>query len=193
MVKDVVVLAPTTAEAASQGPPAVGANGGASAPAASGNPSDGLLPGAQHIFAKSLSEVTPVDVNMAEKREVAASREAQARASRIGVGVTETGQEIFEALSKTLPVRWHEKHIIIMDEVTLSDPYDATALRVPKYSADLLRKLAAGDDVAASDLPTGDDVPTARGKARSWERVGKVLEGERRKMAARRAAQGGGL
>lgn len=101
MVRDVVVLAPTTAEAASQGPPAVGANGGASAPAASGNPSDGLLPGAQHIFAKSLSEVTPVNVNMAEKREVAASREAQARASRIGVGVTETGQEIFEALSKT--------------------------------------------------------------------------------------------
>lgn len=101
MVRDVVVLAPTTAEAASQGPPAVGANGGASAPAASGNPSNGLLPGAQHIFAKSLSEVTPVDVNMAEKREVAASREAQARASRIGVGVTETGQEIFEALSKT--------------------------------------------------------------------------------------------
>lgn len=102
MVRDVVVLAPTTAEAASQGPPAVGANGGASAAAAASNhPSEAPLPGAQHIFAKGLSEVTPVDVNMAEKREVAASREAQARASRIGVGVTETGQEIFEALSKT--------------------------------------------------------------------------------------------
>lgn len=50
---------------------------------------------------KQLSPVTPVNVAVAEKREMAASREAAVRASRIGVGVTENGQDVFEALSKT--------------------------------------------------------------------------------------------
>lgn len=57
--------------------------------------------GSAQIFAKALSPVTPVDPAVAERREAAASREAQARASRIGVGVTEFAQEIFEGLSKT--------------------------------------------------------------------------------------------
>lgn len=48
-----------------------------------------------------LSTVTPVNVAIAEKREMAASRDAALRASRIGVGVTENGQDVFEALSKT--------------------------------------------------------------------------------------------
>lgn len=53
------------------------------------------------VLNNSLSPVTPVNVAVAEKREQAASKEAALRASRIGVGVTENGQDVFEALSKT--------------------------------------------------------------------------------------------
>lgn len=74
-----------------------------------------------------------------------------------------------------------------------SEPYDLASLRVPKYTQPLLQKLVSGDNIPASELPAGEDLSRARGKARGWERVGKVLEGERRKMAARKAAGGGGL
>lgn len=59
------------------------------------------MPGIEQIYAKNLSIVAPVDTSIAERREAAATREAQLRASRIGVGVSEEAQEIFEALSKT--------------------------------------------------------------------------------------------
>ncbi|CAO1620332.1 unnamed protein product [Parajaminaea phylloscopi] len=210
-IKSVTVLTDSTAEAAaaaavgSEGSSATTANGNAAGVSASADtkPSSTsttagqgkALPGTESIYAKALSEVIAIDTSVADRREAAATKEAQLRASRIGVGVSEEGQEVFEALSKTLPCRWHEKHIIIMDEVTLSEPYDLASLRVPKYSQQVLQKLVAGDEeqVASSELPAGEDISRARGKARSWERVGKVLEGERRKMAAKRAASGGGL
>ncbi|CAO1613257.1 unnamed protein product [Sympodiomycopsis kandeliae] len=147
---------------------------------------------AADVSIKQLSSITPVNVAVAEKREMAASKEAALRASRIGVGVTENGQDVFEGLSKTLPCRWHEKLIIVLDEVILSEPYDVDSLRVPKYTTDLLQKLTS--DLSSSEesevvkqLPGGDSLTTAKGKARSWQRVGRVLEGERRKIAARRA------
>ncbi|PWN29684.1 hypothetical protein BDZ90DRAFT_273584 [Jaminaea rosea] len=186
-IKSVEVLPNTTAEAAAaSSKPVNGAPSSASsqnAPVAS-----------DVIFAKTLSPITPIDASIAERREAAASREAQLRASKIGVGVTEFAQEIFEGLSKTMPCRWHQTQIVIMDEMMLAEPYDLPSLRVPRYSQSLLERLAADDEkISQADLPQGEDVSRAKAKARSWERVCKVLEGERRRAAARRAAQGGGL
>lgn len=77
---------------------------------------------------------------------------------------------------------------------TQSEPYDLSTLSVPKYSHPLLQRLASGDEsVTPADLPAGEDLSRAKAKARSWERVGKVLEGERKRAAARRAVKGGGL
>lgn len=123
------------------------------------------------------------------------------------------------ARTHRLPCRWHEKHIIVMDEVILvsahnnchhdifdtdlashlqSEPYDLSSLRVPKYTPELLEKLTSDDgsttdEKLTAQLPTGETLTTAKGKARSWQRVGRVLEGERRKIAARRAAAGQGV
>jgi protein LSM12 len=72
------------------------------------------------IYATSLSPVNVVNPMIAEKREMAATKEATLRASRIGPsGVSDLGQELFEALSKTLPCRWWEKNIVILDDVVL--------------------------------------------------------------------------
>lgn len=113
-IKSVVVLPNTTAEAAAvataglNGSAAVqvqkqqqGAQAATPSPAAAAGQPSKPLPGAEQIYAKALSQVIPIDTLVAEKREAAATKEAQLRASRIGVGVSEEGQEVFEALSKT--------------------------------------------------------------------------------------------
>ncbi|TXG56354.1 hypothetical protein EZV62_017667 [Acer yangbiense] len=64
-----------------------------------------------------------LDLNALQAREELAVRKAEADAERIGVGVTIEAQGIFDALSKTLPVRWDKTVIVVMNEVRVKSPY----------------------------------------------------------------------
>ncbi|KAG0475077.1 hypothetical protein HPP92_014763 [Vanilla planifolia] len=64
-----------------------------------------------------------LDLAGLQAREDAALRQAEIEAERIGVGVTTVAQSIFDALSKTLPVRWDKTSIVVMDEVRVGSPY----------------------------------------------------------------------
>ncbi|KAL0699946.1 hypothetical protein Bca4012_056068 [Brassica carinata] len=57
------------------------------------------------------------------KEALAISRQAEADAERMGVGVTAEAQSIFDALSKTLPVQWENSDILVMKEVRVRSPY----------------------------------------------------------------------
>ncbi|KAL0695301.1 hypothetical protein Bca4012_062481 [Brassica carinata] len=57
------------------------------------------------------------------KEALAISRQAEAEAERMGVGVTAEAQSIFDALSKTLPVQWDNSDILVMKEVRVRSPY----------------------------------------------------------------------
>ncbi|XP_071927178.1 uncharacterized protein [Coffea arabica] len=64
-----------------------------------------------------------IDLNNLQAREDSAIRQAELEAERFGIGVTAEAQSIFDALSKTLPVRWDKTTIVVMNEVRVSSPY----------------------------------------------------------------------
>ncbi|KAH9814555.1 anticodon-binding domain-containing protein [Melampsora americana] len=74
------------------------------------------------IVNKILEPLKPININAVELREATAIKNDDARRARIGYGVSRWGQEIFDALGKTLPVRWHQTSIVILDDVLLPGP-----------------------------------------------------------------------
>ncbi|KAI8909010.1 anticodon-binding domain-containing protein [Gorgonomyces haynaldii] len=72
---------------------------------------------------------------------------------RLGVGVPQHAQALFDALSKTLPVRWKNKTIMVMNDVAIDAPYTVEGCKL---------------------LPNGDE--------NTLQRIKKVVQGERLKM-----------
>ncbi|CAG8535321.1 6993_t:CDS:2 [Ambispora gerdemannii] len=105
------------------------------------------------VFATTSPSVSYVQMERVQAREIQAYRETQQFLARIGVGVTVEAQEIFDALSKTLPVRWVEEKIVVLDEVIINPPYD-------------LENCKAGSSASGS-----------------LARVRKVLEGEKKRLS----------
>ncbi|KAK3242751.1 hypothetical protein CYMTET_47569 [Cymbomonas tetramitiformis] len=70
-----------------------------------------------------LAPLPPVDEVRCLQRETAAVKAAEEDAKKIGVGVSEVAQHIFDGLAKTLPCKWEGKSIIVMDEVVITEPY----------------------------------------------------------------------
>lgn len=71
----------------------------------------------------TLVPVCPVSIEDVINRERRSLKEEYQRQNRIGVGVTQEAQQIFDALSKTMPCSWNTKSIIVMDEVIIHPPY----------------------------------------------------------------------
>jgi hypothetical protein len=95
-----------------------------------------------------------VDSERTKLRESKAVRNAQIEADKIGEGVSEEAQCIFNALSKTLPCRWRGKNIVVLEEVEIAEP----------YRAEDCKSLHAGDSTVQL-------------------RVQKVLDEERKKLS----------
>ncbi|EGF84055.1 hypothetical protein BATDEDRAFT_85462 [Batrachochytrium dendrobatidis JAM81] len=101
-----------------------------------------------------LMPLIPISLEQVQQREEQAVRAAIEQNARIGIDVSTEAQDIFDALSKTLPVIWKDKLIVVMDEVTIAPPYTAVMCRL---------------------LPS-------KGAPGTLERVKKVLQGERTRL-----------
>ncbi|KAI8799623.1 anticodon-binding domain-containing protein [Cladochytrium replicatum] len=72
---------------------------------------------------KGLVPVTFVPIEKMQQREHVAIRAEKEKLAKVGVGVTDEAQDIFDALSKTLPTSWRADKIVVLDEVIISSPY----------------------------------------------------------------------
>ncbi|KAF7726456.1 hypothetical protein EC973_008691 [Apophysomyces ossiformis] len=103
-----------------------------------------------------LSNYLPVGhvyLDQLRAREADAVKTLRQQMAKMGVGVTKEAQEIFDALSKTLPCRWSNETIVVLDEVLIPPPYEVESCKANASSS------------------------------ASLARVRKVLEGERRRLA----------
>lgn len=70
--------------------------------------------------------VSPAAVDARVKKALADEAKLKAR---VGAGVTPEAQALFDALGRTLPVRWHEQSIVVMDEVIIAPPYGSSDVK----------------------------------------------------------------
>ncbi|KAG4303397.1 hypothetical protein PCANB_000410 [Pneumocystis canis] len=101
---------------------------------------------------RSKSCIRPVSLSVLPAREQASRKEHQAAIARIGIGVTQEAQNLFDSLSKTLPCRWEKQSIIVLDEIYIDPPYTVEACWTDSKDS------------------------------KSYLRVCKVLEGERQRL-----------
>ncbi|KAI9668442.1 MAG: protein with role in RNA processing [Alyxoria varia] len=114
-------------------------------------------------FADAQPAITPVDSKTLKAREEAAIRKAREQDAKRGKGVGKEGQDIFDALDRTLPCRWADSTIVVNDAVLIAKPYRLDDCSAPKDKQDALA------------------------------RVKKVLENERKKLGDRAGKPGTGV
>jgi len=88
---------------------------------------EGSVPG----FDGALPSIAKVDLDAVRAREEATIRKIKERDAMRGRGVSREAQEIFDALARTLPTRWHDTDIIVNDAVIISKPYTLDDCRAP--------------------------------------------------------------
>ncbi|KAJ2468457.1 hypothetical protein EV174_006302, partial [Coemansia sp. RSA 2320] len=96
----------------------------------------------------NMPEIRAVDTSAVEARKQRALRLAHERAMRIGVGVTDKAQSIFEALSRTLPCHWSRDSIVVLDEVSIEPPYSVEScreLQPASFSLQRVKKVLQGE------------------------------------------------
>ncbi|KAK9457390.1 anticodon-binding domain-containing protein [Dipodascopsis uninucleata] len=92
-------------------------------------------------FAKAVPSISPVSIASANQRLNSAIRSANQAIVQEGVGVTKEAQELFNALVKTLPCRWADKSIIVLDEVRIDPPYTSESCKSKNPSSPALIRI----------------------------------------------------
>ncbi|EKG21241.1 hypothetical protein MPH_01433 [Macrophomina phaseolina MS6] len=98
-------------------------------------------------FESAVPTIAALDLGALKAREEAAVRKLIEKDATRGRGVPKEAQEIFDAINRTLPTRWHEQTIIVNEAVMLGPPY------------------------------TVNDLKAAEGKERNVEQIRKIMEG----------------
>lgn len=98
--------------------------------------------------------IAPIAIEKVIARHEQGTRAAQLALAKIGVGVTEDAQFIFDALSRTLPVRWSNQSIVVLDEVIIHPPYTLDACKAPTSAQNALARVKMVLEGERRRLPT---------------------------------------
>ncbi|KAJ7380139.1 protein with role in RNA processing [Desmophyllum pertusum] len=79
------------------------------------------------ISTKPSPSLPSLDLDKIDKKIASALEQKRRAVEKIGINVTPGAQKLFDTINKTFnDVKWDGKRIIIMDEVTIDPPYDAS-------------------------------------------------------------------
>ncbi|KAK7207395.1 anticodon-binding domain-containing protein [Myxozyma melibiosi] len=90
-------------------------------------------------FAKVQPAIGPVQIEGVVQKMKSATRSAGQSLAQRNVAVTAEAQELFDSLSKTLPIRWVNKSILVLDEVMIDPPYTPDSCHAETDSPALAR------------------------------------------------------
>ncbi|KAI8328661.1 anticodon-binding domain-containing protein, partial [Blakeslea trispora] len=85
--------------------------------------------------------IFPIPLERLKHRELETTKEFRNQVAKMGVGVSKEAQDIFNALSKTLPCRWSKDAIVVMDEILIAPPYGVEDCKANANSAALLARV----------------------------------------------------
>ncbi|KAL6707774.1 hypothetical protein ACN47E_003674 [Coniothyrium glycines] len=86
-------------------------------------------------FDGALPSIAKVDMAAAHAREEQTIREMKKKDAQKGKGVSKEAQELFDAISRTLPTRWADTQIVVSDSVLIQAPYHLDSIRAPADKA----------------------------------------------------------
>lgn len=87
---------------------------------------------------RSFTPPSASDLSARVERAVAQDKKERAR---IGQGVSTDAQALFDALARTLPVRWHGTSIVVMDEVMIAEPYGVDNVKGGKDASQYIERV----------------------------------------------------
>lgn len=125
-----------------------------------------------------LRAINPAEVSARVEKAVSEDQKARAR---VGQGVSDEAQALFDALGRTLPVRWAGKNIIVMDEVMIAEPYGVGDVKGGKGAGGYVERVKK---VVSSSLPA-DCGGSASDRLILGCASPSQLEGERQRRAAK--------
>jgi hypothetical protein len=82
-------------------------------------------------FDGALPSISKVDLAALQAREDQTIREMKKKDLQKGKGVTPEAQELFDAISRTLPTRWADTQIVVSDSVLIQSPYTLDSIKAP--------------------------------------------------------------
>lgn len=82
-------------------------------------------------FDGALPSIAKVDIDAIRAREEQTIREMKKKDAQKGKGVSKEAQEIFDAISRTLPTRWADAQIVVNDAVLVQPPYTVESIKAP--------------------------------------------------------------
>ncbi|EUC49825.1 hypothetical protein COCMIDRAFT_1452 [Bipolaris oryzae ATCC 44560] len=86
-------------------------------------------------FNGALPSISKVDLAALQAREDQTIREMKKKDAQKGKGVSAEAQELFDAISRTLPTRWADTQIVVSDSVLIQAPYTLDSIRAPADKA----------------------------------------------------------